>query len=223
MPNVTTADDFRSRSNIPTSVVDSVLEAILDGAEASAELYLGYPLLGSTFVDYLDGDGTQLLVLPRKYVTSVSSVYEDTSGRYGANADGFGSNTEKVEGTDWSLQIKGPDKTGVLVRYNGIWPYQRFRGYRKLADSKVPARGAIEVTYTTSNVTQDVIEAIYLEAIARYGTRTTGVGMQTSSSLDARSISVTPIARRTSDGITSPFLSPAAEIILAARKRKAVY
>lgn len=223
MPDYTTAAAFRTRTNIPSTVVDATLEAILDGVEASIAMYLGYDPQGGTATEYYDGDGTPLLVLGRKGVASVSAVYEDRRGFYGDNADGFDIETELDAGVGYALQVRGPDRTGVLVRIDGIWPYVQRRGWRRLSNSKSPCLGCVQVTYTTDTITQDVIEAAYLEGIARYGTMSTGIGAQTSSSLDARSVSVTPFQRRQGDGVTSPFLSPAAEIMLAFRKRKSIY
>ena len=223
MPAITTATAFRTRCAVPSSVADATLEDILDGAEASAELYLGYALTGATVTDYLDGQGVPELVLPRKGVASVTSVYEDSGGRYGDNPDGFDTDSLLEEGVDYALQVKGPDRTGILVRYGGVWAPSRIRRWRRLADGKLAAYGSVKVVYTTNDVAADVAEAIYLEAAARYMAGATGYGVQTSSSLDARSVSVTPFPRRQSDGISSPFVSPIAEQMLAMRRRKAIY
>lgn len=223
MPDYTTATELRTRTNIPAAVVDATLTAILDGVEAAVELYLGYDPAGGSFTDYLDGTGTPYLVLPRKGVTAVSSVYVDAAGHYGQAIDGFPESTLLDEDKSYALQIKGPDRTGVLVRYDGVWPVGRLRAWRRLADGKVPTHGSVCVTYSTSSITDDVVEAAYLEAAARYMASATGYGVQTSSSLDARSVSVTPFPRRQSDGISSPFVSPIAEQMLAMRRRKAIY
>lgn len=221
MPTYLNADVFRTRTNIPTAVTEATLKSILDGVEVSVEMALGYNPLGGSVVRYLTGDGTQKLVFPDKQVLSITEVREDADGAFGDNGDAYGTATILTAGEGYAVEVVSPDGVCVLHRLGGVWPYRQWRGYRRLANSKVPCEGSVMVTAVVDDVPADIREAGYLEAIARYGTASTGIGAQTSSSLDARSVSVTPFQRGSS--ATPYLLSPAAEIILRSRRRTAVY
>lgn len=222
MPVVTSAAVMRTRMSIPDSVSDAVLESILDGVEATVELFLGYSLVGGSVVKYLTGDGTQRLVLPDRPVLSVTEVREDADGRFGDNGDAYGTATILTAGEGYAVEIVSPDGVCVLHRLGGVWPYRQWRGYRRLANSKVPCEGSVMVTFLLDDCPGDVKQAIYLEAAAQYSSRKTGFGVQTSSSLDARSVSVTPFGNMTGNAL-NPFISPAAYKMLSARRRSAIY
>jgi hypothetical protein len=211
-------------------VTDSVLTSILSGVEASIALALGFSPVSSRVVEYYDGQNARELVLGRKPVVNVVSVHEDIQGFYDQGEDPFPSNSELVAGVDYALQLKGPMHTGILVRLqNKVWPFLRFRGYLRLANSVVSTFGSVKVDYEygtvpyqKDTVPADISEAAYLEAIARYNTQLNGMGTQNSSSLDNRSVSITPLPYGDMS-LNLPLISPVAKILLARRRNIAIY
>lgn len=215
---------------LPPGVSEGTATSILAGVEASIALALGYSPVSSEVTEYYDGRNSRELVLMRKPVTSVVSVFEDYNGYYGQGEDAFPADSELIAGEDYALVLQGPEHAGILVRLkNEVWPYLRYRGYLRLADSIVKTFGSVKVTYrygtvpyTANTVPADILEAAYIEGIARYNTQLNGMGTQNSSSLDNRSVSITPLPY-TDFSQNLPLISPVATKMIARRRRIAVY
>jgi len=226
-----TVADFRARTGATLVQPDAALQATVAGAQASIVAFLGFDPTPGQVVEYYDGHGTPELVLGRRFVNSVSEVRVDRDGGYGAYPNSFGATSVLVAGTDYALQIVGPDRAGTLVRRATVWPFGGIRRLNALATSMMPCYGCVKVTYThgadasTLAVPPDIVDALHAESAARSAMWATGLGAETSASLDSlsRSVSALVAGNGGSGGIRSPFVSPLAEMILWNRRRVAIY
>lgn len=85
---------------------DDLLDLAIDAATGAINDYVGYPLLtpsGDTPAEYYSGDGTPDLILRRRPVASITSIYVDANGYWGQGSDPFPATTLLVAGTDYAL------------------------------------------------------------------------------------------------------------------------
>ena len=226
-----TVADFRARTGATLIQSDAALQATVAGAQASIVAFLGYDPTPGPVTEYYDGHGTPELVLGRRFVNAVTEVRVDRNGNYGSYPNSFGPTTVLTAGTDYALQVVGPDRTGTIVRRATVWPFGGIRHLNALATSMLPCYGCVMVTYThgadasTPAVPPDIVDALHAESAARSAMWATGLGAELSASLDSHSRSVSALSAGNggSGGIRSPFVSPLAETILWNRRRVAIF
>ena len=106
---------------------------------------------------YYNGDNSEYLILRQTPVSTLSSVYLDTGGRFGDNPDGaFASDTILVAGTDYVLQRDGLlpgtgtrcSYSGIVRKLNGLWPGAWRYSSGSVNPDEVNHFGNIKVTYT---------------------------------------------------------------------------
>lgn len=98
---------------------DTLLQQLLDAADAAVKRYCKRDLESQSYTDYFDGPGHRDLLLRQRPVTAVGSVYEDAGGYYGAVAGAFAASTLLTSGTDYALVKDGPGgrgESGMLRR-----------------------------------------------------------------------------------------------------------
>ena len=193
----------------PSSDVTTILNMRLADAVQSIKTFLGFDFTPAEATEYYDTSGTEELILARRYVTAVSAVYEDRMGYYGQPTDSFSSDSLLTAGEDYAWKNVGGTYQAVLYRINSSWPESWRRENTRLASSLNPNRGCVKVTYTAglgtsaASLYADVVGAIYAEAAA-LALMPTGFGMQTSESIDGRSVAISPLQdNRESSGLVS--------------------
>lgn len=107
----------------PQEVTDNTIENVLDSASAGVDSYVGRPLSQATVTEYYSGNGRMLLPLRRWPVTSITSLYVDSTGYFGYPSGAFGSTTQLTAGTHYVLARDGSEGTsadsGMVVYLGG--------------------------------------------------------------------------------------------------------
>lgn len=142
---------------------DDLLDLMIDSATSTINDYVGYPLLkpsGDPTAEYYSGDGSPNLVLKRRPVQSVASIYVDPTGAWGQGPSAFAATTLLVAGTDYALNLERDANKGMagIVRRLATsvevgWPtWSDSRGtLTSYGRSKIGwpvGDGNIKVTYT---------------------------------------------------------------------------
>ncbi len=147
---ISTVAEYKQLMQITTSVDDALIAAALDNATAIIEQNATSMLFTSqTITEYYSGCGRASLVLRSRPVTSISSLYYDDTGYFGA-ASGFGASTLLTSGVDYVLDLTKPgiSMTGMVRRINGVWGRSRVRTGSDLVGYSEPGLGNIKITYT---------------------------------------------------------------------------
>lgn len=145
---------------------EAQLTALANAADAAIKRYIGYDIEETTYPGaatngkgdsgYYSGDGTRFLIARQVPVQSITSIYEDPSGRFGENPDGsFAAATLLVEGTDYVLHTDGclPGSstvcsyTGIIERIGGVWPGLWVRTVGEIVPHHRSHRGNIKIAY----------------------------------------------------------------------------
>ena len=105
-------------------------------------------------VFYLDGTGTEDLLIPETPVQSITSIYEDYGGRYGQATDAFASTTLLTSGDDYYLVRDDAEnanwsKSGIVKRVGATWPARHRRPPHYLGSVREGVPGALKVTAVT--------------------------------------------------------------------------
>jgi len=178
----TTYTTLKTLEGIPAAVTtyDAMLQALIPQAETAIKRYCGrdfdqtiYPGVstdGTGDGGFYSGDGTRSLLLRQRPVVSITSVYLDSAGRWGTNADGFDSTTLLVAGTDYSLRYDGYlgsakcSYCGILERIGATWPATRWYTPGALTLDLQPGQGNVKVSYVAgwTTVPSDVVQALAL-------------------------------------------------------------
>lgn len=212
-----TVAELKTRLGLTGTTYDSVLSSILDGVDAAIQAYLGFDPGEVDIVEYLSTRGEIDTPLRRHPVSSVTTVHEDRTGRFGQNPDGaFATATLLVEGTDYTWTANG-----LLSRVNARWPLDWERGVNRLADTQAFARGCVKVVYVVDNskVMAAAKQAGLLEGAAHWFSLK-GTGQILTDGMDGASVSVSVPPHLTAgrDGLPK-FLSPMTELILQPFRR----
>jgi len=211
-----TVAELKTRLGLTGTTYDSVLSSILDGVDAAIQAYLGFDPTEVDITEYLSTRGEIDTPLRRHPVSSVTTVHEDTTGRFGQNPDGsFATATLLVEGTDYTWTANG-----ILSRVNARWPLDWERGVNRLADTQAFARGCVRVVYVvdSSRVMAAAKEAGLMEGAARWAARS-GLGAVMSESVDSYSVTISPMQHLNKAAGVPQFISPLAEVILQPFRR----
>lgn len=147
---ITTVAEYKQLMQITTSADDALIAAALDNATAIIEQNATSMLFTSqTMTEYYSGGGRSTLVLRSRPVTSISSLYYDDTGYFGA-ATGFGASSLLTSGVDYVLELSQPglSMSGIVHRIGGIWGKSRVRVGSDLVGYMEPGLGNIKITYT---------------------------------------------------------------------------
>lgn len=152
---------------------DTKLLLLIEWASNIIENYIGRDLSFRTRTQFVQGTGTQKLLLKNRPVYPNPSgnfapitVYEDTGGNFGATPGSF-SNPPLVYGTDYTLQIDqddGSSRSAILWRLNDYWkkPIQRQPGL--LSPFVGPDSGSYKIVYT-AGWTVDTLPSAFRAAL----------------------------------------------------------
>ncbi len=138
----------------PTDAAAMQLLQLLAAAEWRVKRYCGRDFVYRAAVtEYYDGRGTAELLLDRTPVATVTAVYEDWGGYGGTAVGAFPATSLLTAGTDYYLPIDslyndGLSYSGILRRIGTVWPVSTSRPAGLLSTRRVPARGAVKVTYS---------------------------------------------------------------------------
>ncbi len=144
-------------SNLP---LRARYDALRIGVEQAVKSYCKWELEQATATDYPDGNGQPDLPLRRPYVSSVTSVYLDSTGYYGQSNNAFPAASLLTAGTDYALVLDdGSDARGGRLRRLGLgnywyWPsdliYAQYPGGITYAPPPwwPVGSGNLKVTYT---------------------------------------------------------------------------
>jgi hypothetical protein len=186
------------------------LTRIAAAVSSAVVAYLGWNPETSSYTEYLDGTGGNLLTLDSPPVPiAVTAVYEDRDKV-------FGSDTLLTADDDYSQRKNGTDGLGVLVRLGTTWPYAVRGAVGRLAGTVQHEQGCVKCTYTTTNT--DALaaaqQAARIEGAALYNLEVSGAGLGivTSDSMDGASVSVQGRVRpgqrpNSRDGFVSPYVA----------------
>jgi hypothetical protein len=165
------------------------LTAVAASVDYGIKAYLGWDPEVSNYTEYLDGTGTQEIVLDCPPVPlEVQDVYLDPDRL-------FTSDTLLTADEDYVQRRNGTDGLGVLVRLNNVWPASQRASLGRLAATLAHRQGVIEVTYTTDNTAAlaAATMAARMEGTALYLSYVNGggMGLVTNDSMDGASIGIT--------------------------------
>ena len=158
--------DVKTRLNIAqaTTTFDDQLTALIAQVSALVISHVKSPITQATYTDYLDGTDSPWLVLPRRWVQSVTSVSIDRNGNYGTTAGSFP--TLLTSGVDYAWR----PSTSLIWRVNGVWGRYRMRLRDDLAVRPVgplPGSGNIKVIYVAGfAVVPDDLQLAVIDTIA---------------------------------------------------------
>ena len=157
-----------------TSTTDADAKAylgLLTAAEAAVRRICGRQFTRNTYTEYLDGSGTQAIMLRETPVVSITSVNLDTAGFYGQGTNSpFGSSTALVAGDDYFLRIDDPtgvSNSGLLYRTNKNWTaalnYVSQMQVPRITPMGGPYLGCVKVVYVGGYdlVPADLKQAIF--------------------------------------------------------------
>jgi len=171
---LTTLSQIRAFLNSQTSADDVWLEALRLAAEGWVKTYCGQQIEAGTYTEYHSGNGSRVIVLRERPVTSVTSVHEDYAGAFGQGADPYPATTLLTAGEDYALERDGAlsgspvSFCGVLWRHRTTWRRfdQTYNQHGTYLNDAAPYRGNIKVVYAAgySAVPQDVQLAVCMMA-----------------------------------------------------------
>jgi hypothetical protein len=105
----------------------------------------------AAYVEYLDSNQTDAVLLRERPVHSVTSVYLDAKGYSGQAPNAFGPESLLTAGVDYFLEIDNSFGTlanaGKLKRIGRSWPLVNWMPIGCLAPRPTPIAGCIKVTY----------------------------------------------------------------------------
>jgi hypothetical protein len=164
---------------------------LLTAAETAVKRICGRQFYRQTVTEYLDGNGLQAVSLRETPITSITSVYLDTSGFYGQGDNNpFGSTTLLTSGADYFLKIDnnaGTSDSGLLYRAMRVWPstmnYISYNLYPRITPVQGPCLGCIKVTYVGGYnlIPEDLKQAIFQIVQDRKGAIAQGEKMSSES------------------------------------------
>lgn len=142
--------EFKTHLGLTGTTDDAKYQAYLNQAEAIISKHTGLIFTSAAATEFYLGTGTNALILRRRPVTSISSVYVDDAGYFGFASGAFASSTLLTSGTDYALQIEtsGSSITGILYRIGSVWPNVTLSSSGDLVGGPMPGIGNIKITYT---------------------------------------------------------------------------
>lgn len=178
--------EIKTLLGITGTTEDAKLTVMVAAASASIQNYCGRNFESTVYgtgntsaysaggdSGYYSGDNSRDLILRQRPVTTVTSVYQDETGRFGDNPDGaFASSTLLVAGTDYVLMWDGQlpsvstrcSYSGILRKLTGVWPASWKYSAGTINPQIMNSTGNIKVTYTAgyTTVPADISYAVAL-------------------------------------------------------------
>jgi hypothetical protein len=147
---IASVTEFKTHLGLSGTASDSLYQTYLNQAAAIITRKTGLVFDSASATEFYQGTGTNQLVLRRRPVTAVASVYVDDSAYFGFASGAFGSSTLLTSGEDFALDITADSfsRSGILYRIGSVWPALRIRNGSELIGGEVPGLGNIKVTYT---------------------------------------------------------------------------
>lgn len=183
---------LKNRLGVPA--IDNSRNAEFEALAASVSnqiiRFIGFNPSPKSCTEYYDGDGSTRLLLRRKPVISVESVYVDVTANAGVTNAFTDTLSLLTPNVGYVLELD-QFKTGTLLRVNNVWPQRYERRSGNLGSILYPNPGCIKVTYTAGETNPVFEEAGILECKALFAFRSNGLGAIMSESIDSRSISLT--------------------------------
>lgn len=143
---------------------------LLTAAETAVKKLCGRNFTYGTYTEYIDGNGLQAISLKETPVTSITSLYLDTSGFWNASGTAFDSTKLLTAGTDYALKLDGVNglsNSGLVYRLTRVWPatmnYVSYNLNPRLTGINGPCLGCVKVVYLGgySLIPEDLKQAIY--------------------------------------------------------------
>lgn len=222
-----TLADLKTYLSITGTTEDARLTMMLNAAMANViKACSGWQFEQSTFTEYYRPDGTTL-ILKRRPVKSLTSVYEDTTANWGQTSGSFSSSALLTEGTDYAL-IKDGDgvngvvsKSGLIERIGRVWPRvaEPAQVYgtnsSSILQKVIPGYGTVKITYVAGYdaVPDDVVLAVYAEVDMMRLMRKKGGGTVQSENLGEYGYTLANVDQ--SNHSMNQMLSPEAASLLA--------
>jgi len=150
---LSTVTSVKTQAGIPASDTsrDDQIAAILAGVTAHVKNTLNRDIEQATYTEYYSGDGTPVLLLRQRPVTSITSIYLDNAGYWGDGANSpFSSPRLLVDGVDYALRRTSAtlgSPAGLVYRINGVWNYPTRRQQGYVSNQPGVGNGNLKVTY----------------------------------------------------------------------------
>ncbi len=141
------------------------LQTLVDASDSAIKQFLKWPVEPqATYTEYQSGKNQQELILKKPWSYSITNLWVDANGNWGATPGAFGSGTLLTSGINYALELDEQDDQGTPVSERsmvqmlgggplGTWPWPYWQGLNqgKLAGSPGPiwplGRGNIKVSY----------------------------------------------------------------------------
>lgn len=162
----------RTFFNITADSETDRLTQLIDIVSAMFENDLGYPVEQRTVVEYHSGANDPVLFLNARNVSSITSIYVDSSGFFGAPGTAFASGTLLTNGVDYALMVEedGVSWGGMVRRLNSVWPTPQVKPSAGLNYERDQFRGNIKATFVAGYVEADIPADLKYAACLAIGT-----------------------------------------------------
>lgn len=147
--------DVKTYLGITATTEDAKLTQFIGFVDAQIKQYCRQNFEQATYTEYYSGTGVRTVVLLRRPVQSITSVYLDQNAYYGQATPSFAASTILTVGTDYALELDESlsngqvvSRAGIMVRVATIWPEMNASFYPgRITQEYGPAFGNIKVTY----------------------------------------------------------------------------
>lgn len=167
-----------------TTTFDALLGQMLDQCSAAIESHCRRSFAIGSRIEYLSGDGTEILLLSRTPVRSIDNLWLDADGYWSDGADAFAAADLLVAGTDYALaRDNGSDaevcSSGIVRRIGGVWPAARRQPDGLITVVDGPGHGNIKVEYSYGHdqIPANLQLACIQLTAQLYSNRTAGSGL----------------------------------------------
>ncbi len=147
---LTTRTKVKLHLGISDTSEDSLLDQLILEVDAWIKKQCGRDLESTSYTEFYEGTGTQILRLRHTPVTAITTVHEDNDAYWAQGSSAFGTESLLTAGTEYALQtrVSGTSYTGLLFRIGAVWPSVRRFSRGLLIGSAIPGLGNIKVAYT---------------------------------------------------------------------------
>jgi hypothetical protein len=183
---LTTLANIKTLLGITSTKDDAQLTALQGAAEQILKSYCNQNFEKATYTEFYSGNDRKEIVLRQRPVLSITGVWVDFDGHFGAGTDTpFSSDTKLTAGTDYNLVLDGTwgnsavSRCGILLRERTVWS-QIPRVYvpGKLQPESFQSYGSIKVVYVAGfdPIPQDLQQAVaFLVAYLRRNLKLGGI------------------------------------------------
>lgn len=147
---IASVTEFKTHLGLSGTASDSLYQTYLNQASAIITRKTGLVFDSAAATEYYLGTGTNQLVLRRRPVTAIASIYVDDSAYFGFASGAFGSSTLLTAGEDYALDIQSSafSRSGIVYRIGAYWNGASNRIGTELVGGEGPGLGNIKITYT---------------------------------------------------------------------------